>query len=304
MSRGKLILMKTKNPPNWEEWNEIKSRKQYIKERITMIQAEARSILDAVLGSESTEQACEILKTRLPDRKHVTYWLGQIGRRRDVRLGRDLDFDGYIGAVVDRIFNRRPEYLKISEDKKEREMGKKAPKTVIRKGGKSGKATKEPEELGAETVINEESNDSATRETTDLTNSGLAQSPHPGADTQSNNSQAIDISSQQRSNTAPSLSPPISGFDLDGVSLNQQYTVRRMVILCDCCVQKSPEEIFDVLARNFNDTGDLVWWLRKIGKGHLSDLVKGKDIVDAIRKTAHELYQELKKEIGRPIARW
>ncbi len=104
-----------------------------------------------------------------------------------------------------------------------------------------------------------------------------------------------------------SLTPPwpqIPGFDLDNISLQQQHTIRRMVILCDCSAQASPEGVFDVLARNFPEVGELRWWLIKIGKPHLAELIKRKDIVDAVRKSAHELHKELKEQIGRPVARW
>ena len=42
----------------------------------------------------------------------------------------------------------------------------------------------------------------------------------------------------------------------------------------------------------------------RIGYGDKTKLLKGKDIVDAIRKVAHLLYRDLKKEIGRPVARF
>ena len=107
-------------------------------------------------------------------------------------------------------------------------------------------------------------------------------------------------------NSSPSASalPPIAGFDLSGMSINQQYAIRTAVVLCDCSVQNIPERIFDVLGRNFADTGALMWWLRRIGKGHLAEPLKGKDVVDAVRKTAHALSLELREEIGKPVARW
>jgi hypothetical protein len=98
--------------------------------------------------------------------------------------------------------------------------------------------------------------------------------------------------------------PSIEGFDLSGMSISQQYAIRNALVLSDCSVQKSPERIFDVLARNFADTAALMWWLRKIGKGHLAESLKGKDIVDAVRKAAHALSRELKDQIGKPVARW
>jgi hypothetical protein len=105
-------------------------------------------------------------------------------------------------------------------------------------------------------------------------------------------------------NPTPHSRPKIPGFDLGGASQYQQNITRFAVILCDCCVQRGPDGVFDVLGRNFPDTGSLAWWLRRLGKGHLADLVKRKDIVDAIRKVSHDLFQELRAEIGRPIARW
>ena len=97
---------------------------------------------------------------------------------------------------------------------------------------------------------------------------------------------------------------PIPGFDMEGASRNQQYYIRSVVILCDCSVQRNADGIFDVLARNFWGLGILTWWLRRVGKAHLVDQVKGKDLVDAIRKVAHSLHRELSDVIGRPMARW
>ena len=88
------------------------------------------------------------------------------------------------------------------------------------------------------------------------------------------------------------------------MSRTQRYWIGTMLIFADCAVQKSAEGIFDVLARNFEDTGALSWWLWRIGYGDKTKLLKGKDIVDAIRKIAHELHRDLKKEIGRPVARF
>jgi hypothetical protein len=108
---------------------------------------------------------------------------------------------------------------------------------------------------------------------------------------------------QNPTQPAPAL-PSIAGFDLSGMSISQQYAIRNAVVLCDCSVQKTPELIFDVLARNFADTGALMWWLRRMGKGHLAESIKGKDVVDAVRKTAHALSRELREQIGKPMVRW
>ena len=69
----------------------------------------------------------------------------------------------------------------------------------------------------------------------------------------------------------PPAPPPVPGFTLEGASTGHQYAIRSLVTLCDCCVQKSPDGIFDVLGRNFVDTGGLMWWLRKVGKPHVAE---------------------------------
>lgn len=97
---------------------------------------------------------------------------------------------------------------------------------------------------------------------------------------------------------------PVSGFNLENANRNHQYFIRSMLVFADCCLQRTPEGIFDVLGRNFDSPGFMAWWLNRIGKGHFVSLVKGKDMVDAVRKVAHELHRELKHEIGRPVPRW
>jgi len=93
-------------------------------------------------------------------------------------------------------------------------------------------------------------------------------------------------------------------FNLEGVGRSQEYYIRSMLVLADCCVQGSPDRVFDVLARNFDSTGAMEWWLHRIGLGHKARFVKGKDLVDAVRKLSFELFKDLRKEIGRPVARW
>lgn len=115
---------------------------------------------------------------------------------------------------------------------------------------------------------------------------------------------APEIALPQVQNPVDFPGPPIEGFDLANASRIQQHAIRSMVVLCDCCVQRDAEGIFDVLCRNHYDANALIWWLRKIGKPLVAEHIKGKDIVDGARKAAYELFRELKKEIGRPISRW
>jgi hypothetical protein len=84
----------------------------------------------------------------------------------------------------------------------------------------------------------------------------------------------------------------------------QRYWIGTMLVFADCALQKDPEGVFDVLARNFEHTGALSWFLWKIGHGEMTRFVRGKDLIEAIRKIAHELYRYLKTEVGRPVARF
>jgi len=113
----------------------------------------------------------------------------------------------------------------------------------------------------------------------------------------------VNVDKSDGMNSSPPGWPSLPGFQVTG-GRNHQYFMRSAVILSDCCVQKDWWDVVDVLGRNFESTGFLAWWLRKIGKGHLVGFVKNKDIVDAVRKVAYELHRELRVEIGRPIARW
>jgi hypothetical protein len=104
--------------------------------------------------------------------------------------------------------------------------------------------------------------------------------------------------------TSPPPLPPLPGFFLDGASRNQSYVIRNMLVFADCCVAHTEDEVFDVIARNYSDTGGVCWWLYRIGKPKIVPRLKGKDIVDAARIVAHALHRQLKKEVGLRIPRW
>ena len=87
------------------------------------------------------------------------------------------------------------------------------------------------------------------------------------------------------------------------MSLAQKYNIASILTFADCAVQKSPDGIFDVLARNFIDNGMLSFWLNKVNYGPLTAYSKGHDLVDYIRKVSHELFKAM-KDIGKPVARW
>jgi len=84
----------------------------------------------------------------------------------------------------------------------------------------------------------------------------------------------------------------------------QEYWIATMKIYADCAIQADQEGVFDVLARNFETSGALSWWLWRIGHADKCQYTKRKDIVDAIRKVAAELHKDLCRDVGRPIARW
>jgi len=83
----------------------------------------------------------------------------------------------------------------------------------------------------------------------------------------------------------------------------QEYWIATMKIYADCAVQADQEGVFDVLARNFETPGALSWWLWRIGHADNCQYTKRKDIVDAIRKVAALLHKELRRDVGRPVAR-
>jgi len=86
-------------------------------------------------------------------------------------------------------------------------------------------------------------------------------------------------------------------------SIMQDYAIRNMLVFADAAVAKDPDGVFDVLARNFDSPGWVSYWLRKVGHGDKARYAKGRDLVEYIRKVAHELHGDL-KDIGKPKARW
>lgn len=100
-----------------------------------------------------------------------------------------------------------------------------------------------------------------------------------------------------------SQSPEATAPDQPTTSRMHDYWIRTMLIFADAAVAKDPDEVFDVLARNFDSAGNLSWWLHRVGHGDKAQYAKGRDLVEYIRKVAHELHRDL-KEIGKPVARW
>lgn len=285
MAGSKLVLMKTKKPPTWKEWNEMKSQeKQSIKERITMTQADARATLDGVIGAETQEQACLILKSFAPTRQHLTFWLGQIGRRKDAGLGKNLDLKRYLNSVVENLRSREQQVVIVSRDRdgnsKKRIV---KPVSVMDRDGQgpgSDNTAKKQEEImdsmGEQTTVGTENDNQLEPEVV----SAIATA---GAD-------------RGEDSTPVPSTPQISRL--------QDYAIKNLLVFADCAVQTDWWGVFDVLARNFDNSGFLSYWLNKVGYGHLTPYSKGKDLVDYIRKVAHEIHRDIKASIGKPIARW
>ena len=282
--QGKLILLQTRKPPDWQEWNQMKSRREDIKERISMIQDEARSILDSVMVAETDLQACEILKAQLPDRKHLTYWLGQIGRRKDARLGRNLDFRRYINAVVENLRSRQQEIAIVPKDRDKKPKGK-----IVKQADTGGR---DPEKSGIdENTKDQEELMSPKRQ---LKTSGAEDSRHSEPATSLSETN-LDENQGQNSEANPP-EPHLSYV--------QEYAIRNTLVYADCAVQKDESGVFDVLARNFADKGMVGYFLTKVGHQHLVQYAKNRDIIDYIRVVSRELYREMKGTVGKRTARW
>ena len=124
---------------------------------------------------------------------------------------------------------------------------------------------------------------------------------HAGDESRGN---SVDHVRTELSTPVPSQDQNSGSAQAPAMSLSQKYTLLSIQTFADCVVQQSPDGIFDVLARNFADNGTLSFWLHKVGYGHLTAYGKGHDIVDYMRKTAHELFKAIKSDIGKPVARW
>ena len=91
--------------------------------------------------------------------------------------------------------------------------------------------------------------------------------------------------------TAPTMSRP------------QFYSWVTSYVLADCAIQRDASGVYDVLARNFADSGMLSWWLHRIGHGDMTRLGRRKDLFDYLRLVSNALHRELKRDLGRPVAR-
>ena len=277
--------MATKKPPTWAEWAELKNRRKTVKERITMTQTEVRSILEAVTGAETREQACGILSVMTPNRKLLSYWLGQIGRRQETKLGEGLDFHRYLDAVVNSIRSHAQAEVTLSIDEKENALKKKIVKpVVVINRSKSRPDADEPTDNSREI---EEPIDQGK-----LLHAGNEERLEPTAASPVN-----DSDSRQGKELSEAFPPP-------AMSRAQDYAMRNLLVFADCAVQEDESGVFDVLARNFDSTGLMGYWLNKVGYGHLTQYAKDRDLVQYIRKAAHQIHRHMKRTVGKPVTRW
>jgi hypothetical protein len=168
---------------------------------------------------------------------------------------------------------------------------KKKPKVVIRKNRRAN---------GTELNPTTQTEDSGNMEMS----TASVEEPMASETTTINDAMAATSRDATPSTAIPPALPPLPGFDVSGASRVHEYAVRTMLVFADCAVQSTPEAIFDVLARNFSDTGALIWWLWRVGKRDLAARIKRRDIIDAARIVAHALHKELKSEIGGKLPRW
>jgi len=263
---GDLISIKKraafKRADNWRSLARSEIRHE---DRITMTQEVVWDIFRRVVTADSLEEALRHVAASLPTRRHFTYWLGQIGHRLDVRLGRDRSFADYLGEVLARLRE------KSRHEGRESSLGLEG---GTMKAKKSQSRRIEKVNADEHKMTDTSDNDFAVQEA----------------------GQVPDVS------PVPATAVPDESKTSPQMGRIQQYWISTMLIFADCAVQKSPDGVFDVLARNFETTGALSWWLHRIGHAEIAKHTKGKDIVDAIRKVAHELYREL-RYIGKPVAR-
>ncbi len=84
-------------------WPSLASSETKHEDPISMTQEAVWDIFQRVVTADSLEEALRHVAASLPSRRHFTYWLGQIGHRLEVRLGRDRAFSEYLAAVIARL---------------------------------------------------------------------------------------------------------------------------------------------------------------------------------------------------------
>jgi len=283
----KVVLITTKKPPDWESWKDLKSRKKR-EGRITMTQGDALAIFQKVIAATTAEEASAMLLSEIPNRRRLTSWLGQIGQK-DMRLGKNRDFNAYITAVVVSIRNRNRDHELPSDRKEEQEMGKKdqRPVVIVRKNKRQNGIEESPETTERTAASGEDGN------TNPVSNDEMTLALNGPEKVQESEGKG-----ESSSDTPPEDKPATT------VSKVQEYALKTLLTYADCAVQKDEEGIFHVLGRNFEDKPMLHFWLWKVGYGHLSRFIRNKDLLDSLRILSREIYRDMKETVGKPIPRW
>ena len=264
---AKILKIDRKLESTGRELVTVERRATKTKQRITMTQEQAWQIFNTVATFHSPEETYENLILGLPTRRHLTYWLGQIGHKFDVKLGRGRDFKDFLKVVANRLWIRSQELNSVTNDEQ---------KGLVEKMDTETNQTAEPSAEGK--VIEESLTEDVSEE--------AAQSETPGLETTGTSSD------EQQAHPTPSI------------GRIQGYWISTMKIFADCAVQTNEQGVFDVLGRNFETSGDLSWWLWRIGHADKCKFTKRRDIVDAIRKVSAELHRDLSRDVGRRVARW
>lgn len=264
---AKILKIDRKLESTGRELVTVERRATKTKQRITMTQEQAWQIFNTVATFHSMEETYENLILGLPTRRHLTYWLGQIGHKFDVKLGRGRDFKDFLKVVANRLWVRSQELNSVIDDKKKGTAEKMDIKT---------NQTTEPSDEGKfieESLTEDVSEEIIQSKTLDLETTSI--SPE-----------------EQQARLTPSI------------GRIQGYWISTMKIFADCAVQTNEQGVFDVLGRNFETSGDLSRWLWRIGHVDKCKYTKRRDIVDAIRKVSSELHRDLSRDVGRRICRW
>jgi hypothetical protein len=266
---AKILRIDRKLESTGREIVTVERRATKTKLRITMTQEQAWKIFNSVATFHSPEETYENLILGLPTRRHLTYWLGQIGHKFDVKLGRGRGFEDFLREVASRLCERSQQSNSVTNDE---QKGDDMKKIEV--------ATNQTSEPFAENKVNEGpltedvSEEPAQCETSDL--------------------EVTEVPPSE--NQHPNPTPAIGRV--------QAYSIVTMKIFADCAVQTNAQGVFDVLGRNFETSGALSWWLWRIGHSDKCKYTKRKDIIDAIRKVSAELHKDLSRDVGRRVSRW
>lgn len=279
---SKVLLISTRKSPDWESWKELKDRGERQRSRVTMTQTEALTIWKDVVTANTTGAAVQSLVSKMLSRRHFSYWLTQVGYRQAVKLGRGKGFVGYVTAVVECIRARKKTHV----EKEGETMGKRddKPVVVIRKG-RSRATTNGSDEADDRTKVANEVTPVPTDKEPDRVISGGPEKAH-------------------ESDTMGTLPADKLSVQNPTMSRVQEYNLKTLRVYADCAVQRDEAGIIDVLARNFEDKALLNFWLWKAGLGHLSKLIRNKDLLDSLRIISRELHREMKQSVGQPVSRW